>query len=373
MKFICTRENLSHALDAVGAIAGKQNNLPILSNILIQVEEASVYLVSTNLELAIKYSLRAKVDEIGSFTVPAKTLFDYVHLLTEEQIEMIKEDNELKITCGHSSTKIKGSPADDYPVLPEVEEKHSYTILTELFRDALSRVVMSAAKNEIRPELSGVFFEFFGENYQGLVLAATDSYRLAEKKTSVVQGKDSAKFIVPAKAVYELIRLLSLVKEAGVESQVRLVFSETQLLLRYNNFELSARLVDGTYPDYSQIIPAKFKTTAVFPVDLVINKIKAAGLFTTTGVNAVSFDFNTSSGTVAVSSTSTQKGEHSSELDVEVSGEENSILLNHRYLLDGLQHMSGEVEFLMNSADAPCLIREKKKDDFLYIVMPIRQ
>ncbi|MBU0597050.1 DNA polymerase III subunit beta [Patescibacteria group bacterium] len=372
MKLTCTRENLSRALDSVSGVAGKHVNLPILVNILINAEDSKVELISTNLELAVKVNLRAKVEKKGSFTVPAKTLNEYVHLLNDEQVELELERNELKVTCGNSSTKIKGTTAEDFPVLPEIEEKSTYQLLVEPLRDSLLKTAVAAAKNEIRPELSGVFFNFFGEGSKGLTLAATDSYRLAEKKLSVASGEDPAICIVPGRAVQEMIRLLNLEKEEG-NSQVVLALSEGQIILRFGSVELSSRLVDGTYPDYYQIIPSEFKTTSFFPVDIMTNKIKAASLFTTTGVNAVSFDFNVSDGNIGVSSTSTQKGEHISQVDAELTGEENSILLNHRYLLDGLQQMSGDVEFSMNSADSPCLIKEKGKNDYVYIVMPIRQ
>lgn len=375
MKFTCTRENLVHALELVSGVAGKHTNLPILENILIQAEESRVLVASTNLELAVSSTFRAKVESHGKFTVPAKTLGEYVRLLQGDQVSFVLEGNELAVSCGSSSTKMKGSPADDYPVLPEADSSdEGYRILVEPFRDALSKTVVAVAKNDIRPELSGVAFNFFQERYAGLVLAATDSYRLAEKKLSVAQGKAAKRVIVPGRTVQELIRLLGVARLADQsESQVRLTVNESQLVVHYGGFELVSRMVDGNYPDYTQIIPESFKTTAFFPADVMVNKIKAASLFSTTGVNAVSFDFNVASGTIGVSSTSTQKGEHSSEVDVEVSGEENSILLNHKYVLDGLQHVGGDVEFSMNSADTPCVLKSKNADDYVYIVMPIRQ
>jgi len=374
MKFVCTKENLSYALDLVCGVAGKHVNLPILANILIQVEESLVRLIATNLEIAVKANLRAKVEKTGSFTVPAKTLTDFVHLLPDEQVEVELVDNELSIKCATSSTKIKGAPADEYPIVPTIEEKHAYALEVNDFKSAMSQVVFSSAKNEIRPELSGVYFGLFTERFTGLITAATDSYRLAEKRLTVSQGKDEIGCIVPSRTIYELIRLFGLGKGKQGESVVRLWVSENQIAVRYDDFEASSRLIDGKYPDYAQIIPEKFKTTAVFSVSSMVNKIKAASLFTTTGVNAVSFDLNTNQSSISISSTSTQTGEHSSEIDAELSGEENSTLLNHRYVLDGLQNIeTEEAEFKMNSADAPCMFKAKGKDDFVYIVMPIRQ
>lgn len=374
MKFTCVKENLSHALDMVSGVAGRQVNLPILTNILIQAGESKVRLTATNLEMAVRVNLRAKVEAPGAFTVPAKTLTDFVHLLPDEQVVVELQENELVIHCGSSATKIKGLPADEYPLVPEAEDKHPYALAVDEFKNSLSQVAVAAAKNEIRPELSGVYFGLFTDYFGGLVLAATDSYRLAEKKLAVEQGKDECKAIVPARTVQEINRLLSLAKGEQGEKNVRLWVAENQIAVRYDDFELTSRLIDGKYPDYAQIIPAGFKTAAVFPVGVMANKIKAASLFTTIGVNAVSFDLNAAENSIAISSTSTQTGEHSSELEAEVQGEENSILLNHRYVLDGLQNLdSDEAEFKMNSGDAPCLFKAKGKDDYLYIVMPIRQ
>lgn len=373
MKFTCTKENINKILGLVSPLASKQGHLPILMNVLIVVQESKVDLIATNLEVAVKASLRAKTEEIGSFTVPAKTLSDYINLLSDGQIDISLEENELVIKSGSSSTKIKGMPADEFPIVPEVEEKNVYSISVEKFKSALSKTVIAASKNEIRPELSGIYMGFFKARYEGLILAATDSYRLSESRVVVEQGKNETESIVPARTVYEIIRLLSLIKEGESESQVRVWVSENQIAVRYDGFEMTSRLVDGKYPDYSQIIPAKFKTMATLPADVLAKKIKAAGLFTTTGVNGVSFDFNTKNGTLSVSSTSTQTGEHNSEVDAEIQGEENSILLNHKYVLDGLQQIGNEAVFNVNGPDSPCLLQEKNKNDYLYIIMPIRQ
>ena len=373
MKFTCTKENINKILGLISPLASKQGHLPILMNVLIVAQESKVELIATNLEIAIKTNLRAKIENTGSFTVPAKTLSDYINLLSDGQIDISLEENELIIKSGSSSTKIKGMPADEFPVVPEVEEKNVYTISAEKFKNALAKTVIAASKNEIRPELSGVYMGFFKSKYDGLVLAATDSYRLSESKIAVEQGKNETESIVPARTVYEIVRLLSLSKENEAENQVRVWVSDNQIAIRYDGFEMTSRLVDGKYPDYSQIIPTKFKTTAILPADVLIKKIKAAGLFTTTGVNGVSFDFNVKNNTLSVSSTSTQTGEHNSEVDADIQGEENSILLNHKYTLDGLQQIDNEVVFNVNSPDSPCLIQEKNKNDYIYIIMPIRQ
>lgn len=373
MKFTCTKDNLIHALDLVSPLAGKHAHLPILSNVLLQVSNSKVEFISTNLEVAIKTSIRAKVDKEGSFTVPAKTLNDYVRLLNQEQVEIELDNNELVISGGSSRTKIKGASSEEYPVIPGVEEENAYVVDVEVLKEGLSKTVLAASKNEIRPELAGVYFNFFSERYGGLLLAATDSYRLAESKVALMQGDKNTNCIVSARVVYEIIRLLTVAKGIDADKQVRLWVSSNQIAIRFDAFEMTARLVQGKYPDYSQIIPTTFKTKAVFPVDVMVNKIKAASIFTTTGINAVSIDLSVSEHNIGISSTNNQTGEHLSEMEAELSGEENSILLNHRYVLDGLQNM-GEVGILqVNAPDAPCMFTPEKRIDYLYIVMPIRQ
>ena len=166
MKFTCTRENLEYTLDLVSSLASKHNNLPILMNVLFKSNESGVEVSATNLEIAVKTHLRAKVETQGSFTVPAKTLADYVHLLTNEQVELELIENELVVTCGNSSTKIKGSSSEEYPVIPDVEENHAYTLGVDELRDGIAKTVIAVAKNEIRPELSGMYFNFFGDRYK---------------------------------------------------------------------------------------------------------------------------------------------------------------------------------------------------------------
>ncbi len=372
MKFTGTKENISQVLGLVGGIAGRQTSLPILTNVFIDAKESGVEVIGTNLEIAIKAHLRAKVETVGSFTVPAKMLADYINLLPDQQVTISLEGNELLVECGSSSTKIKGMPADEFPVIPEVAEEHAYAIEAQALKTSLQQIVIAASKNEIRPELAGLACNMFSERFSGMTLAATDSYRLAENKTKVAQGTDPVSCIIPARTAYEIIRLLGIGN--AEESNVRLWISENQIAIRYGNVEMTSRLIDGTYPDYTQIIPEEFKTVATVPVDELTKRIKAASLFTTDGVNAVSFDLNVEQNTVGISSTSTQAGEHTTQLDGELVGEENSILLNHKYVLDGLQQIgNGQTQFCVNSGDAPCMFRPSESENYLYIVMPIRQ
>ena len=374
MKITCTKENLSKALSITGGVANKNANLPILGNVLIKASDQQTEIIATNLELAIVAHVRSKVDEPGSFTVPAKTLSEFVNLLSDEKIEMELKDNELLITCGRSSTKIKGSASDEFPVIPSVSTGTGFLFDAEQLKGGLGQTVSSLARSEVRPELSGMYFGFNTSYYSGLILAATDSYRLAEKKIKIQQGEGEFKIIVPGRTAQEIIHILSLVDNENKEKNVRILVGENQIAMHYGNIQLVSRLVEGNYPDYAQIIPKEFKTSAVFNTNKMSKEIKMASLFTTVGVNAISCVINSTDGLIKLSSTSSQTGEYSSDIEAEINGDNNLIMLNHRYVLDGLNNIKFETSTLkIINADSPCLFVPNNDETFVYIVMPIRQ
>lgn len=374
MKISCTKENLTEALSLVSGVTGKNINLPILNNILIKVTENKVEFIATNLETAVIVIVRAKVEEIGSFTVPARTLTDFISLLPNQTINFNVKDNELLVTCGKSATKIKGSSAEDFPIIPTLPDGKGYLVSAALFKDALNKVLPAVAKNDIRPELSGLFVFFDAENKQ-IVMAATDSYRLAEKKIKLEQGEKELKVIIPLRAAQEINHLLTSINDGEEkEKNARILVGENQIVVLFNNAEVISRLVEGQYPDYTQIIPKDFNTTVTIDTAKLIKEMKASGLFTTTGVNAVTLGIKPKQNIVEITSTSSQTGEYSSELEVEVKGEENTVLLNNRYVLDGLNNFSTlETSLKINNGDSACLFAPKGDESYLYIVMPIRQ
>lgn len=371
MKFSCTKENLAQTIGLVGNVAAKHVNLPILSNILIRVDQQKVEFAATNLELAITASLRAKVEEPGQFTIPSRTLADVVNLLRDEKVDIELKDQELHIISGKSSTKIKGTPAEEFPIIPSVTGGKLFVLSRNLLKEALVQVAPAVARNDIRPELSGVFCGFNARGKKGLTLAATDSYRLAEKLVETEQGEtDETRLILPGKTAQEIIRVLT----QTTDDSVKLVVTDNQIHVSIGGVELLSRLVEGTYPDYTQIIPREFKTTATVATDLIVKVIKAAGLFTTSGVNAVELDLDPVEQTVKVSSASTQTGEYRSEVPAALTGDAVKVLLSHRYLLDGLNTITTGMTVLnIVGPDSPCIITPEGGQNFLYIVMPIRQ
>jgi len=380
MKISATQENLNQGLSIVSHVAAKSTSLPILNNILLKVEGGVIKLMSTNLEIGVSCVIRGKVEKEGAFTVQSRLLADYVNLLPQKKVDLEVLDGEgkegtLNIKCDNYSTKIKGISANDFPLIPEIDKNNAYICSTSSLKQAMAQTVFATAVSETRPEISGVLLSVEGNK---LVMAATDSYRLAEKEIEINNKSDkSQKAIVPARAMQEVLRILGSFKDpAAIENidKVKIYLTENQILFAIDNIELISRLVEGQYPDYKQIIPTSNKTKATLDKQELIKATKTASLFTRSGIYDVNLDFAAANKKLVVSSTNNQLGENVSELDTKVDGEENNIVVNYKYLLDGLQSIdTDEVDMEMNDSSNPCVLKPKDNKDYIYIIMPIKQ
>ncbi len=374
MYFISLQENLKRGLNIVGHITTKNINLPILNNILIKAEEGNIELVSTNLEIGITHQIRGKIENEGQFTVDARLISDYVNLLSGgEKVKVETKENELKIECGNYKTKIKGESAKEFPLIPSISRSNFFSCKSGELKKALSGVIFAVSSSENRIELTGVLFSF---NKNKLSLAATDSYRLAEKELDIKNGgvEGEQKVIVPAKTVQELLRVLGGLEggEMGEDQEVKFYLSENQILFTVDSVELISRLINGHYPDYKQIIPSSSQTDALIERSELIRAVKAAALFSKTGINDITILF--SKNKIIISSFSGTSGESQIEIEAEVKGVDNEVTINFRYLLDGLNNIEGNMVRLgvLNNT-TPCVLKPEKEDNYLYIVMPIRQ
>jgi len=368
MKLICTQENLNFGLGLVSHLATRSTNLPILNNVLLKAEKGELKLITTNLEMGIKLSVRGKIEKEGAFTVNAKLLSDYINLLPKENIEMELDEAILNIKCQNYKTQIKGLEATEFPILPEVEKKNKLVVKAEDLKDALTRVAFCAALDESRPEISGVLFKTSDNQ---LIITATDSYRLAEKKINVVASQVSAnQIIVPLKTINELQRILF----NQTEKEINLFFNENQILFEIDNIELISRLIEGQYPDYQQIIPTQKKTEAKIKVGEFLQAVKSASLFCKPGINDVKLTLLPEKSELVVLASNANLGENITNLKVEISGEDNEIVFNYRFLIDGLNNINQEyLDFEVTNNSIPGIIKPIGEDGYLYIIMPIRQ
>lgn len=363
-------------------VAGKNVNLPILGNVLVKADDKALKFMSTNLEIAITCAVRGKIEQTGEFTVPSKLFSDYVSLLPKERVDVSLEANAFSVACGTYQTKLNGIAASEFPLIPTIETKDKFSVRVDDFRKAVGQVLFAVAPNESRPEISGVLFKFVpGQDGIELIMAATDSYRLAEKTIKVESGtsiKDSVYVIVPSRTVAEIVRILGVFKDGmDLPKNMEIQLGDNQIQFSYDNTELVSRTIEGKYPDYRQLIPEKFETETSVRKDELSRAVRTASLFSRTGLNDVHATFNPSSG-ITLSSLNGQTGEHSVALDAKISGKENAITVNFKYFLDGVNNVeTEEISIQMIDTMSPCIIRPiadgKIRHDYLYIVMPIRQ
>jgi DNA polymerase III subunit beta len=378
MKFACTQENLIQGLTIVSHITGKSLNLPVLGNVLLKTENGNLKLSATNLELAVSTLVRGKADADGEYTVPAKLFMDFVSLLPQGKVDLELVDEGLRVTASGQETVIRGLPAQEFPLIPKLAKGGGVKFKAADLRKTIGQVAFAVSVSESRPELSGIAC-FFGGSFGASTASfvATDSYRLAERVLPNIAGIRESRMIVPSRAMLELSRILGSTKdELGVPEDIEWQTTENQLVVTYGNTELVSRLIEGSFPDYLQIIPEQFKTTAIIDRTELAKAVKSASLFARQGLYDIQFSVNAAEGTLTVSSADQGTGKTSTAIRGEVRGEDVLLTVNFRYVNDGLSAISTmKVRLLMNDAMSPALILPEQSEDeqYRYLIMPIRQ
>jgi DNA polymerase-3 subunit beta len=372
MKLEILKENLKNGLGVVEKIVGKNLSLPILNNVLIDIEDSFLNLVSTDLETSIKIWILTKIIEKGKIVVPAKFLSSFVSSLPNEKITMEARDQNLYIECKNLKTQIQGFNPEEFPIIPKFDDAEFLEIDNNKLCQGLAQVIDVASPSQTRPEISGIYFSFSKNNVK---IVATDSFRLAEKSIYLeTPFKKEQSFILPQKPAREVMNILS--DKGGV---VKLYFSNNQVLfelpmaqVNHPQVQITSRLIDGEYPNYQDIIPQKFKTTVTLKRDEFLNQIKIASLFSGK-VNEVKLSVNSDKKEVEVSAKSQDIGENKSSLPATISGDSVEISFNYKFLVDGLQNIkSSEVIFSISKEDGPCILKPVGDESYIYMVMPIK-
>lgn len=376
MKLIILKDGLNYGLNIVNRVAGKNLTLPILNNILISTEKNLINLSATDLELGINYWSLVKTEKEGKITIPAKILSNFITLLPNDKVFIELKGNVLWVVCREYKTKINGLPAEEFPIIPKIENNNFIELSCRTFCDGLSRVVDFTTQNQTKPELSGVYFNFTKD---GLYLIATDSFRLAEKKMFFEkETTQEFSFILPHKSAREIINIFS-----EKDGKLKLFYSPNQVLFEYPmaetphpQIQVISRIIDGDYPNYQEIIPKKYTVQIILPKDDFINHIKTAGVFSGK-TNEIKIKLSPGKDGVEIFSQNPEFGENNSFLQGQIRYEsepkEISISFNHRFLIDGLANIKEpEVVFELNGEDGPAVVKSKTDASYIYIVMPIK-
>jgi DNA polymerase-3 subunit beta len=373
MKLTCLQENLARGLGIVGKAVSTRSTLPVLGNVLLATEAAGLKLAATNLELGITCWIGAHIEEEGAITVPARTLVDMVNAFAADQVnmELNIRTKTLRLTCGRSEANIKGIDAHEFPLIPQAEPD-GIQIPPELMREMIAKTAFAAAADESRPILTGVQVGF-GEDR--VTMAAADGFRLSVSYVNLDTAVDEPfSLIVPANSLKELYRISSDQEEP---ISLTLPAGRGQAIFHLSDIELVSQLIDGTFPDYDQIIPRSHATRTVVNTAEMRAACKAADIIAreaahTTRLRVYPEDELTP-GHMVVAATSAETGDNETEIDALVDGEPIEIAFNVKYLNDVLGVMdTPQVALETMSESSPGVIRPVGNDDFVHVIMPMQ-
>jgi DNA polymerase III subunit beta len=367
MKLSVTQENLSKALGTAGRIVSTRASLPVLSNVLLATENHGLRIASNNLEIGINYWIGGKVETEGRVTIPSRLLGEFVSSIPSGTLELTAEDSNLTIKSDNYNSTINGISADEFPLIPEVKSDPVLTLPIDDMKIALSEVVVACALDESRPVLAGVYMHI---DDGMLVLAATDSFRLAERRMKLPKGtKAELSVIVPSRTIQELIRILG-----DSKGEVAMYLADNQVMFRLENIELISRVIEGQFPNYQQIIPETEETSATLDTAEFTRITKMANLFARENGGGVRIEVQ-AEGEIRIMSSASQVGENTSSAECEVAGDDGETALNAKFLTDALATVSTKtVSFSMSGKLSPCVIRPEGDDahEYLHIIMPLR-
>lgn len=364
MKVSVTQEKIARALNLVKDIAASRNELAILNNILLRTDGGRLLVAATNLEIASMQYIGAKIDKPGSITIPARLVSEFISNLPSGTVELEVKDSHLHITSGKFSSVINGVVADEYPELPVIDDEKAvkYIFPVDDLKKAIAQTKIAVSADMMRVALTGVLWH----TYDGhLYLAATDGYRLAEKKMMKSDSELSA--IIPASTLSEVSKSL------GDEKEVTVLFDDEQVCFKTNEAEITSRLIDARFPDYRQLIPASLETEVAIKKSDFARITKIAALFARESGGGITLNASKESSTLSIHSIASELGENTSEATATVSSD-GTVTLNSRYLTEVLNIIDADdITFSFNGKLSPCVIREQvKQPDYTHIIMPLK-
>ena len=375
MKLSCLQENLSRGLGIVSRAVATRATLPITQNVLLSTDQSMLKLSATNLEIAITTWVGAMIEEEGAITVPARLLSEFVNSLPSDRIdlELPSDGGALQLTCGRAEARVHGTDASEFPPIPRVEDGVAAKMDPQVLRSAISRVTFAAATEESRPVLTGVEVKLEGQQF---TLAAADGFRLAVQHGTLSQPVDpEIKVIVPARTLNELNRLLG-DQEEPVE--IMMTPARGQVLFRVQGVELVSQLLQGSFPNYDQLIPQNYQTRAVFDLPALLRATRTAAIFARDGSNIIRVQMVPDGdagvpGRAIISARSEEVGDNHDEVDAEVlEGGEAKIAFNSRYLQDVLSVLErGKVALETTTPSSPGVFKPTDSDDYIHVVMPM--
>lgn len=373
MKLSVLQKNLAQGLNVVSKAVSPRSNRPILSNVLISAEDGRLRLSATDLELGVTTWIGAKIEEPGATTIPARTLTDLVATFPDDKVdlELTPQTQTLQLNAGSSNAEIKGIDAEEFPPMPDPEAESGVELPVEDLKEMIHQVVFAASSDDARPVLTGVLMTVEGDT---LTMAAADGFRLSVRTYKLSEPLDEPlRAIIPSRALKELARIAD---EEQKELRMILPTGRGQVIFSMQNIELRCQLVEGSFPEYQQIIPAGHKTRTIVATEALLKAVRQAEIFARessliTRLNIEKGD-GSQPGTVEISAQSEETGSNESKVDATVEGDAIEIAFNVRYLREVLDIVKQpNVALETSAAAAPGVIRPMGDEEFLHVIMPM--
>jgi DNA polymerase III subunit beta len=362
LRLTCSREGLVEKLAIVSRAVSMRPTVQILSGVWLQASDGTLELAATDMELSLRSSLEADISEPGTVVVPGRLFVDIARLLPAEEVEIAHspEEGRVSVVSGSASYSLHTHAAEDFPRLPEVGAAQTFGVAREALLETIQRVGRSASRDESRPVLTGVLVRF-GEGK--LVMAATDSYRLAVKETGIEGSVPELEAIVPARALTELGRI------AGGEDTIDLGVHENHVIFRAGDVLLTTRRIDGQFPDYRQLVPERFEHEVRLPRGELLDVVRRIAVM---AQRNLPLRLRFAEGELTISVQAQDLGEARETMPAPFTGEALEIGFNAEFLRDGIESVEAdEVDLKLISPLRPGLIRSEE-DEFQYLIMPIR-
>lgn len=362
MKLTIEKSALLDALQKVQSIVGQRSTLPILSNVLLKAEGNLISLTTTDMEVCVKTCAEAEISEEGGTTLPARRFFSICRELPAGQVEIEVDAKDVAtIRSGPSFFKLVGLSEEEFPPLPEFEESAVYSVEQNVFREMLQKVTYAASTDETRYILNGALLSFKDEK---LTIVATDGRRLAMVEQEIEFSEDAqADLVVPSKTINELIKTL------GEEGVLRIRVSATQIAFDFSQILIVSKLIEGTYPNFQQVIPAQCEERVAIDRETILLAVRRVSLLTDDQTASVKLTFGKNK--LELVTNSPEIGEARETIPVKYDGKEISIAFNPGFLMAPLRHLnSDEIFFELSDELSPGVI--KTSVPFLYVLMPIR-
>ncbi len=362
MKFSIEKDQILEALQKIQSIVPQRPVLPILSNVLIEASDGKLTLTTTDQEVSVRTTLEADVSETGASTLPARRFFSICRELPNHQIEIAVSDKDVaSISCGAANFKLEGLSKDDFPPMPSFEESFSYQLQQGALKGLLQKTSYAASSDESRAILNGSLMAFRDNK---LTIVCTDGRRLALVEQEIdIPAEAERDMVVPTKTISELIKTLE------DEGEVSIKTSTTQIAFEFGSIFIISKLIDGTYPNYRQVIPSQCEERIAIDRETLHDAVRRVSLMLDD--QAASVKVSITENCIELLTSSPEVGEARENIPVKYSGKDITIAFNPAFMMAPLKQLdSDEVYLELSDELSPGVI--KSNVPFLYVIMPIR-